>query len=142
MRCAVLAAIASFVLAAPATALAPGPPRALRVLTGGHSVLASLVHVCITHDRSVDCQARPVHFKGTLRVTPGARLALKLDRTAGSVSVGLRRGDRAIGRMTRAIGGGNRFHWIAPRSLRGANRLNVIARYAQSSSRFEAAISR
>jgi hypothetical protein len=140
VRRAILAVLAALVLAVPASALAPGPPRALRVLTGGHSVLASLVHVCIKHDRSVDCTARPVHLKGTLRVAPRARLALKLDRAAGSVTVGLMRGTRAIGAMTRASGSGNRFHWTAPRSLDGANRLNVVARYAQSNSRFLAAI--
>jgi hypothetical protein len=140
MRRAVPAALATLLLAAPAAALAPGPPHALRVLTGGHSVLASLVHVCVTHDRSVDCEARPVHFKGTLDITAHSRIALKLDRAAGSVTVGLQRGDRAIGRMTRAAGSRNRFHWTAPHSLGGANRLNVVARYAQSNSRFEAAI--
>jgi hypothetical protein len=140
MRAAVPAVVATLALASPAAALAPGPPHALRVLTGGHSVLASLVHVCVTHDRSVDCEARPVHFKGTLDVAAHSRIALKLDRAAGSVTVGLQRGDRSIGRMTRASGSGNRFHWTAPRSLGGANRLNVVARYGQNSSRFLAPI--
>jgi hypothetical protein len=134
--------VAALVLVAAAPAAAPSPPRQLRVLSRGQSVLASLVHVCLRHGKSVDCTAAPLHLRGSLRLRPGARVSLKFERAASSVTVGLQHGVTPIGPATRALGSGNRFRWTAPRSLGSADRLSIVARYGRSDSRFLAAIRR
>jgi hypothetical protein len=134
--------VVALVLAGVAPAATTSPPRQLRVLSGGHSVLASLVHVCLRHGASVDCTASPVHLRGTLPLRPGARVSLKFERSATSVTVGLQHGVTVLGPATRASGSGRRFRWTAPRSLGSADRLTVVARYGRSDSRFAAAIRR
>jgi hypothetical protein len=143
VRRAVPLLVLALVLAAGAAAAAPaGPPRALTLSARGHSLRASVVHVCLRHGASTDCSAAPVHLHGKLALAPGESVALRFDRQASSVRVGLLRGASAVGRASRARGGGTRFRWSAPRSLGRADRLDVTAFYGRSDSRFQAAIRR
>lgn len=127
----------------PAAAAAPaGPPRALTVSAAGHSLKASLVHVCLRHGTSTDCRASRVRLRGTLAVGSRAVLSLRFDRRATSVSVALVRGVTTVRAATSAHGSGTAFRWAAPASLGGANRLDVVAKYGKSDSRFAARIKR
>jgi hypothetical protein len=142
MRRAVLVLVLALVVVASAAAAPAGPPRSLRVTTGGHSVRASLVHVCLRHGASTDCRASPVRLRQTLGVRPRAVLSLRFDRRATSVTVALSRGLTTVRPATRARGSGTRFRWTAPRSIGAADRLDVVAKFHRSDSQFAVRIKR